>query len=102
MIIVQVTYTVNPAFVQTNQENIRRFLADFERLESTGFRYAIYRKADGNTFVHLSHYQNAEIQQQLLDTPSFKDFQQQRDASGLIGEPVIEVLESVGFSHRIF
>jgi hypothetical protein len=102
MIIVQVTYTVKPEFVLTNQENIRHFLTDFEQLESNDFRYSVYLKADGRTFVHLSQYQNADIQQRLLATPSFIDFQQQRDVSGLIGEPVIDVLEPMAFSHAVF
>jgi quinol monooxygenase YgiN len=101
MIIVQVTYTVKPAFVQANLENIRRFLADFAQLESNDFRYSVFRK-NSNTFVHLSQYQNAEIQQRLLATPSFTDFQQQRDESGLVGEPVIDLLDPIGFSHEVF
>ncbi|WP_423737992.1 antibiotic biosynthesis monooxygenase [Chitinophaga caseinilytica] len=90
MITVKVTYTVQPAFAQQNLENIRRFMKDFREME--GFQYAVYTSADGNTFTHISHHNDAAVQQRVLAVPSFLAFQQQRDASGLTGEPQIEVL----------
>ncbi|HEX6431421.1 MAG TPA: hypothetical protein VF008_27205 [Niastella sp.] len=101
MISVKVTYTVNPAFVQKNKENINVFMADFKNLDNNEFRYTVYLSGDGKTFVHLSHYNNESIQKQLLDVPSFKAFQQQRDESGLEGLPHIEVLQQVATSWEI-
>ena len=91
MITVKVTYTIKPSFVKQNLENIRRFMNDFKQLE--GFQYAVYTSADGNTFTHISHHKDEVIQKGVLALPSFLAFQQQRDASGLIGEPQIEVLQ---------
>ena len=101
MIIVKVTYTVKAEFVQENQENIKIFMNDFKNLNSNEFRYNAYLCNDGKTFVHLSHYQNEMIQSTLLEVPSFKSFQEQRDASGLEGSPEIVVMEPVAFSHEI-
>ena len=102
MIIVKVTYTVNPEFVQKNQENIRHFMNDFKQLDSIEFRYDAYLCNDGKTFVHLSHYQNEKIQKTLLEVPSFKSFQEQRDVSGLEVSPQIDIMKAVGSSHDIF
>jgi quinol monooxygenase YgiN len=102
MIIVKVTYTVKPDFVQKNQENINLFMVDFKKLNTNDFQYVSYLCGDGKTFVHLSHYKNEEIQKQLLQVPSFLDFQKQRDASGLLGKPEIEVLELVASSREFF
>ncbi|SHN45805.1 hypothetical protein [Chitinophaga sp. CF418] len=89
MITVKVTYTVKPSFVAQNLENIATFMQDFKAMGSE-FLYTIYTV--GNTFTHLSHYKNEEIQAAVLNTPSFKAFQQQRDDSGLETPSQIEIL----------
>jgi hypothetical protein len=55
---------------------------------------------DGETFVHISSYANAEIQQMILNTPSFKEFQKQRDESGLTKPHTLEVLNLIASSHK--
>ncbi|MET3115021.1 hypothetical protein AAKU52_002764 [Pedobacter sp. CG_S7] len=101
MIIVKVTYTVKLEFVKENQNNIDVFMADFKRLKQNNFRYNVYLQPDGITFIHFSHYENENIQQQLLKVPSFILFQQKRDASGLAVIPEINVLKTVACSHQI-
>jgi hypothetical protein len=101
MIIVKVTYTVKPDFVQKNQQNIELFMVDFKKMNTDDFRYVSYLCSDGKTFVHLSHYINEEIQKRLLQTSSFLSFQQQRDESGLESSPEIEVMTLVGTAHQI-
>lgn len=102
MIIVKVTYTVKPYFVQRNQENINLFMVDFKKLNTDDFRYVSYLCGDGKTFVHLSHYKNEEIQKHLLQVPSFLSFQKLRDESGLEGSPQIEVMQLVASSQDLF
>jgi hypothetical protein len=98
MITVKVTYTVKDAFVEDNKQNINTFLADFKTM-GDDFRYTIYSK--GGTFIHLSHYKNEDIQTKVLAVPSFKAFQAARDASGLIGEHQVEVLQLEGTTAEI-
>lgn len=90
MIVYKVIYTVKEGFVKRNQENIRVFLADFKAMDTDSFRYNIYQKGDKRTFVHISHFKDEEIQQKVLNVPSFVSFQKERDASGLEMEPSIE------------
>ncbi|WP_343604523.1 hypothetical protein [Fluviicola sp.] len=96
MISVIVTYQVNPEFSEQNKANIQRFLTDFESLDHTQFKYTVLCKEDGISFVHLSNYENKEIQEQLLHVPSFKEFQRLRDESGLNDSHRVEVLEMIG------
>lgn len=102
MIIVKVSYTVQSAFVQQNQENIKLFMDDFKKLNSNEFRYASYLSEDGKTFIHISHFQNRRIQNAVLQTPSFVFFQKQRDGSDLEHLPKIESIELVASSEPIF
>lgn len=101
MITVKVTYKVNDAYVSINLERIQNFLADFKRLDHTQFVYTVFQGKDTNTFIHMSQYKNKEIQETLLNTPSFLYFQEQRDKN-LATEPVIEVLNHIGCSKDIF
>lgn len=100
MIVVQVTYSVNEAYVNTNKELIQKFLIDFEQIDSTQFLYSICQTTDGKTFIHTSQYKNKDIQQRLLSTPSFVYFQEQRDKN-LISDPKIEFLNYVGASKPV-
>lgn len=100
MIVVQVTYTVNEAYVDTNKALIHTFLADFEKLDDTQFLYSILQTEDGQTFIHTSHYKHKEIQETLLNTASFLRFQEQRDKN-LIAAPKIEVLQYMGASRPV-
>lgn len=100
MIVVKVTYTVNDEYVNTNKEMIQAFLTDFKKLDNTQFLYSILQSEDGKTFIHTSQYKNKEIQQILLNTPSFLRFQEQRDKN-LASEPKIEFLNYVGASKEV-
>lgn len=95
MINVIVTYTVNPEFVPDNKANIQAFLDDFKNLDQSAFEYKVYIKEDGVTFVHYSNYINEEIQHEVLNVPSFKEFQKLRDESGLNGSHKVEFLQSI-------
>ena len=98
MINVIVSYTVDKNFVNLNQKNIDLFLKDFEQLDQNQFSYRVLLKEDGETFVHISKYANENIQKQLLNVPSFLEFQKQRDESRENIDQEIEVLTFVGSS----
>ncbi len=101
MIVVKVTYTVNDEYVNTNKELIQALLTDFKKLDQTQFLYSIFQSKDGKTFIHTSQYKNKDIQQILLNTPSFLHFQEQRDKN-LASEPTIEFLNYIGASKEVF
>jgi|SRR5689334_13980654 len=102
MKIVKVTYTVNPEFLETNKENVRKFVKDIEELKNPGIRYISYLASDNKTFIHIGAFDNDEAQKQFLALPSFKSFQQQRNASGLEAPENFEMLSAVAASYSIF
>ncbi len=95
MISVIVTYKIEKEFVDRNKVNIERFIKDFQKLDTSEFQYNVFTKQDGLTFVHHSLYKNEQIQKELLNVPSFLEFQRQRDEIGLNGKPEIEFVELV-------
>ncbi|MFA6278111.1 MAG: hypothetical protein WC622_15285 [Pedobacter sp.] len=101
MISVKVSYTVKPEFVAQNKQNISVFLSDFKKLVDKSFLYNVYLEEDGLSFLHVSMYENEEVQQQILTIPSFLQFQKERDESGLNDAPKIEVLTLIGSSLRL-
>jgi quinol monooxygenase YgiN len=95
MINVIVTYTVRPEFVSNNKANVQKFLDDFKQLDQSAFEYKVYVKEDGVTFLHYSNYINEEVQHEVLNTPSFKEFQRLRDESGLNDSHKVEFLQTI-------
>lgn len=102
MITVKVSYTVNKTFVKENQQNISVFMEDFKKVNKAEFRYNVYLLEDGVTFLHIAHYQNEGVQKQILAVPSFKAFQEKRDASGIGNSHKLEVMHAVDSSSEIF
>ncbi len=90
MVSVIVTYKIKVEFIERNKANIEKFMADFEQLDTSQFQYNVFTQADGVTFMHHSLYKNERIQKELLNVPSFLEFQKQRDEIGLVGKPEIE------------
>ncbi|MEQ1797199.1 MAG: hypothetical protein ABL872_04560 [Lacibacter sp.] len=96
MISVIVAYQVKPAYAEQNKQHIQRFLNDFKELDSSAFQYSVYTKEDQVSFVHHSIYKNEQVQTEVLNVPSFQEFQRLRDESGLNGTHTIEFLTLVG------
>jgi len=101
MKVFKVSYTVQAAFVQKNQENIQAFFKDLQEINDPDLRYHVYRGSDGKTFYHFSEYNSDAAQKRLLELSSFRLFQQQRDQH-LEAEPVIEQIEFVEATYAIF
>lgn len=101
MIIAKVTYTVNPEFVRENQQNINLFMADFKQMKDIHFRYNAYLLEDGKTFLHLAHFQNEDVQKQILAVPSFKLFQKKRDESGIDNSHKVEMITLIDASSDV-
>jgi quinol monooxygenase YgiN len=98
MITVKVSYGVKDAFVAKNKENIATFTKDFKAMGSEDFKYNVYTLDDNTTFVHISSYANEQVQKKVLSTPSFVEFQRQRDESGLVKAHHIVTLNHVASS----
>lgn len=101
MITIKVTYTIKEDYIDTNKEKIQIFLDEFKELDNNQFVYTIFQVNGSNTFIHMSQYKNEVIQKELLNMPSFLEFQKQRDLH-LISAPTIESLTQIGISKNIW
>lgn len=102
MIFVKVTYTVSSDFAATNKKNVEKFINDIRKLNNPAIRYTSFVSEDGKTFTHMSAFKSEEAQRQFLSLPSFKSFQQERDASGLEFSATVEMLQVAASSYDIF
>lgn len=100
MITIKVTYTIKEDYIDTNKEKIQIFLDEFKELDNNQFVYTIFQVNGSNTFIHMSQYKNEVIQKELLNMPSFLEFQKKRDLH-LISAPTIESLTQIGISKNI-
>lgn len=101
MINVIVSYQVKPEFVSENKLNIENFLKSFKNMDTTQFNYSVFVNEDGVTFTHVSNYQNAEIQKEVLNNSVFLEFQKRRDESGLNNSHKVQVLEYLGSTNKV-
>src|SRR5690606_2992986 len=101
MINVIVTYQIKHVFLNENKLNIQRFLKDFEILDNSKFNYSVYFNNDDRTFTHISNYVDEKIQKDVLNVPSFLEFQKKRDESGLNDSHKVQILEYIGSTNRI-
>jgi hypothetical protein len=102
MKIVKVTYTAKPDFVEQNQNNIKKVMADLQAMDSSGINYNSCLSDDGKTFIHTAFFKSDEDHQLLNDLPSFKYFQEQLKLNGFEVPPKQEWLSLVASSVDIF
>jgi quinol monooxygenase YgiN len=99
---VYVKYEVDPAFADTNAENIRRVMSDLREAGSDGVRYQSFRQSDGVTFVHFGMYRDEDALQAFTSRPSFQAFQSALKGSKPVKPPAAEWIDLVGSSYDIF
>ena len=102
MKIVKVTYTAKAEFAEQNQGNIKKVMADLEKLNHPGINYNACLSADGKTFIHTAFFKSGDDEKLLLELPAFKHFQEQLKSAGFEVPPKQELLSLVGSSKDIF
>lgn len=102
MKIVKVTYTVRVEYSDHNQRNIEQVMSDLRGLNNENIRYTALVSSDSTTFTHIAFFKSEQDQAILNGIQSFRDFQEQLKASGLVAPPVQEILTLVGSSMDMF
>jgi hypothetical protein len=95
---VKVEYTVKPEYVNTNKANIQKVMDELHALGDVGVLYSTYVKEDGCSFVHFSIHRNGEETNIIPTLETFKAFQTQLKAEGLVTPPQTTKLEMVAKS----
>ena len=102
MKIVRVTYTTKPEYVEHNQSNIKKVMADMQAIGNPGINYTACLGADGRSFTHTAFFNSDEDEKVLTTLPAFIQFQQELRANGLEMPPKQELLTLVGSTVEIF
>ena len=102
MKIVKVTYTTKAEYAEQNQSNIKKVMADLQKINNPNINYNSCISADGKTFTHTAFFKSEEDEKILMALPSFKNFQEQLKANGIEVPPKQELLTLVGSSKEIF
>ncbi len=98
---IRVQYTVQPDFAATNAANIEKVMAALQAKQVPGLQYTAFRKADGQTFVHLVVAESEAARAQIPELPEFQAFQQALIASKPVSPPATENLDVVGSSRPL-
>lgn len=99
---VYVRYQVDPAFSDTNAENIRKVMTELRETGSDGVRYQSFRESDGVTFVHFGMYRDDAALDAFTSKSSFQAFQKALKESRPVKAPVAEWLDLVDASYEVF
>ena len=95
---IKVEYTVKPEYVNTNKANIQKVMDELRALGNVGVLYSSYVKEDGCSFVHFAIHRDDEASNVITSLESFKKFNEQLRAEGLVTPPQSTKLEMVGKS----
>jgi hypothetical protein len=95
---VKVEYTVKPEYVTKNKANIQKVMDELRSLGDVGILYSTYIKEDGCSFVHFAIYREPGESNIITSLATFKAFNSQLKAEGLISPPQSAKLTMVGKS----
>ena len=102
MKIVSVSYIAKSDFAKQNQVNIKKVMADLQKLNCPGIFYHCCLSTDGKTFRHTAFFETEEDHQILNNLDSFKNFQEELKAAGFEVPPKQESPSLVGSSRDLF
>jgi hypothetical protein len=69
-----VRYTVKPDQAAHNEELIEDALAELDRVRPAGFRYAVFKLADGVSFIHLVSHDTEKGPSPMRQLPALQAF----------------------------
>jgi len=98
---VQVTYTVQPEYVETNKANIKKVMDSIKANPIDGMYYSSCLMEDGQTFVHTNIAKDDETMSRLNDVESFTAFRMALKASGPVSPPKQTKFDPVGASWEL-
>jgi quinol monooxygenase YgiN len=98
----KVQYTVKPDYADTNKRNIRKVMADLQKIANPGIKYYAFLLDDGKTFFHFGIYSDQAALDMVNNLPSFQFFRDQLKTSEPDTPPQGDDLSLVDSSFEIF
>ena len=90
-----IRYKLKSDRVAENEERIKAVFRQIHDKKPAGVRYAVYKLADGVSFVHLISYETESAHQNFISLPAFQEFQAQaRDRFEEL--PLVSGAEEIG------
>ena len=71
---IMVRYKTKPDRAEENERLIRKVFEELREMSPAGIRYASFKLADGQSFVHIATTDSADGGNPLTQTPAFKTF----------------------------
>jgi quinol monooxygenase YgiN len=71
---IMVRYKTKPDRADENERLIRKVFEELREMSPAGIRYASFKLADGQSFVHIATTDSADGGNPLTQTPAFKTF----------------------------
>jgi len=91
-----VRYTLKTDRAAENEQRIKAVFLQMLDKKLPGIEYAVYKLADGVSFVHILSYERESAHQALINLPAFQEFQAQ--AKDRFEEsPLVSGAEEIGF-----
>lgn len=90
-----IRYKLKSDRVAENEQRIKAVFRQIHDKKPAGVRYAVYKLADGVSFVHMIFYETESAHQDFMRLPAFQEFQAQ--AKDRFEEsPVVSDAEEIG------
>ncbi len=102
MKVIRVNYTTTAAFAPINQKNIAGIVAELKALNHPGIQYGAWLLPDGKSFMHFDQFESEEAHETLTSLMSFKKFDAELMANGFEIEPILDVLNLVASTEKLF
>jgi hypothetical protein len=91
-----IRYTLKTDRVAENEQRIKAVFRQLLDKKLAGIEYAVYKLADGVSFMHILSYETASAHQAFINLPAFQEFQAQ--AGDRFEElPLVSDAEEIGF-----
>ena len=101
MKIIRIQYTTKPEFAETNKANIQKVMDELKAKNAADVHYSVYILPDGKNFMHYVVMKDEDSNKVIVESESFKNFQNELMASGPEIPPKQEVLTLVGSSYEL-
>jgi quinol monooxygenase YgiN len=91
-----IRYTLKTDRVAENEQRIKAVFRQIRDKKLAGVEYAVYKLADGASFMHILSYETASAHETFINLPAFQEFQAQ--AKDRFEElPLVSDVEEIGF-----
>jgi quinol monooxygenase YgiN len=72
-----IRYTLKADRAAANEERIKAVFREIHDKKPAGVQYAVYKLADGVSFMHMLSFETESAHENFINLPAFREFQAQ-------------------------